>query len=139
MHEGTDGVVHVETLTDEELAVLVGRTDVGNTPHLDGLAPGQRASAEHAAYRSLTARGVTARSDIRALVTLREAAQTIVSITRTIDGRRDFWYGRLVDGVLLLERVSSDGIHQFALADFGLALATFRDRSTGAIKITIKP
>ncbi len=42
----------------------------------------------------------------------------------------------IVDGRIRLSHVMT---HQFALADFGQALATFRDRSSGAIKITIKP
>jgi L-iditol 2-dehydrogenase len=42
----------------------------------------------------------------------------------------------IADGRMRLREIMT---HQFALADFGQALATFRDRSTGAIKITIKP
>jgi L-iditol 2-dehydrogenase len=42
----------------------------------------------------------------------------------------------VADGRIRLDQVMT---HRFALADFGSALATFRDRSTGAIKITITP
>ena len=42
----------------------------------------------------------------------------------------------IADGRIRLRDVMT---HQFALADFAEALATFRDRSSGAIKITIKP
>ena len=42
----------------------------------------------------------------------------------------------IADGRIRLHEIMT---HQFALADFGEALATFRDRSTGAIKITLKP
>ncbi|WP_372729735.1 hypothetical protein [Nocardioides sp.] len=117
MHEVTEGTVHVETLTDEELKVLIGQAGVSVTPHLDALAPGQRAMAEEAAFRSLSARGVASRPDIRAVVTLREAARTRVSVVRTTGGRQSFWYGHVVDGVLLVEQVSQDGMHHFALAD----------------------
>jgi L-iditol 2-dehydrogenase len=42
----------------------------------------------------------------------------------------------IADGRIRLERIMT---HQFALTDFGSALATFRDRASGAIKITLKP
>ncbi len=42
----------------------------------------------------------------------------------------------IADGRIRLQAIMT---HQFALGDFGQALATFRDRSSGAIKITIKP
>jgi L-iditol 2-dehydrogenase len=42
----------------------------------------------------------------------------------------------IVDGRMRLDQIMT---HQFALADFGQALATFRDRSSGAIKITLTP
>lgn len=42
----------------------------------------------------------------------------------------------VADGRMRLKDIMT---HEFALADFAEALATFRDRSTGAIKITIKP
>ena len=42
----------------------------------------------------------------------------------------------IADGRIRLSEIMT---HQFLLADFAEALATFRDRSTGAIKITIKP
>lgn len=42
----------------------------------------------------------------------------------------------VADGRIRLPEIMT---HEFALVDFGDALATFRDRSSGAIKITIKP
>ena len=42
----------------------------------------------------------------------------------------------IADGRIRLREIMT---HEFALTDFADALATFRDRSTGAIKITIKP
>jgi len=42
----------------------------------------------------------------------------------------------VADGRIRLPEIMT---HEFALADFADALATFRDRSSGAIKITIKP
>ena len=42
----------------------------------------------------------------------------------------------VADGRMRLNEIMT---HEFALADFGDALATFRDRSSGAIKIIIKP
>jgi L-iditol 2-dehydrogenase len=42
----------------------------------------------------------------------------------------------IADGRIRLDAIMT---HQFALADFGSALATFRDRASGAIKITLKP
>ena len=42
----------------------------------------------------------------------------------------------IADGRMRLSEIMT---HEFRLADFGDALATFRDRSSGAIKITIKP
>jgi L-iditol 2-dehydrogenase len=42
----------------------------------------------------------------------------------------------IADGRMRLGEIMT---HQFALTDFAAALATFRDRSSGAIKITIKP
>jgi len=42
----------------------------------------------------------------------------------------------IADGRMRLAEIMT---HQFRLADFADALETFRDRSSGAIKITIKP
>lgn len=42
----------------------------------------------------------------------------------------------VADGRIRLPEIMT---HEFALADFGDALATFRDKGSGAIKITIKP
>jgi threonine dehydrogenase-like Zn-dependent dehydrogenase len=42
----------------------------------------------------------------------------------------------IADGRMRLAEIMT---HEFPLADFAAALDTFRDRSSGAIKITIKP
>jgi L-iditol 2-dehydrogenase len=42
----------------------------------------------------------------------------------------------VADGRIRLQDIMT---HEFALADFADALATFRDKASGAIKITIKP
>jgi L-iditol 2-dehydrogenase len=42
----------------------------------------------------------------------------------------------IADGRMRLGQIMT---HEFRLSDFALALDTFRDRSSGAIKITIKP
>ena len=41
----------------------------------------------------------------------------IVAVARTAAASQDFWYAHLVDDVVLLEEVSRDGMHRFALAD----------------------
>ncbi len=129
--------VHVETLTDEELSVLTGQGRSAVLPHLDALPAGQQEAARKAAYRSLVARGIVerptdealarstqdgvvdleVRSDIRAVISLRESAQAVVLVARATRSGQDFWYAHVVDDLLLLEEVSSDGLHEFSLAD----------------------
>ena len=46
---------------------------------------------------------------------LREAAHRVVAVARTTAATQDFWYAHLVDDVVLLEEVSRDGMHRFAL------------------------
>jgi hypothetical protein len=62
------------------------------------------------------------RQDIRSVVALREAAQVVVAVARTTAATQDFWYAHLVDDMVLLEEVSRDGIHRFALAEDGALL-----------------
>ncbi len=57
------------------------------------------------------------RQDIRSVIALREAAQVVVAVARTTAATQDFWYAHLVDDVVLLEEVSRDGMHRFALAE----------------------
>ena len=78
------------------------------------------------------------RNDIRSVVALREAAQVIVAVARTAAASQDFWYAHLVDDVVLLEEVSRDGMHRFALAgadrlgDLAVGAAVHPDAADGA-------
>jgi hypothetical protein len=133
-----DVAVPVETLTDEELAVLAAPGGIVVSPFLDGVAEGERDAVLRTAYRGLLARGIVdpptpeaasaaigrgdghvelmVRQDVRSVVALREGAQAVVAIARTTATAQDFWYAHLVDDVALLEEVGSDGLHRFALA-----------------------
>ena len=154
------GPVFVDMLTDEE---LLGRRPAGAAagdavPRRPRGAA--RETARRSAYRSLVARGIVnpptpeaiaaatalrdgnvgsmVRNDIRSVVALREGAQVIVAIARTTAADQDFWYAHLVDDVVLLEEVSRDGMHRFALAEAdqlgGLAVgaAVHPDAADGA-------
>lgn len=142
--------VFVEVLTDEELSVVARPGAMPVTPFLDDLAESDRETARRSAYRSLVARGVVqpptpeaiaaatalrdgsvelmVRQDVRSVVALREAAQVVVAVARTTVASQDFWYAHLVDDVVLLEEVSKDGMHRFALAD----AAALEDLAVGA-------
>ena len=133
------GPVFVDMLTDEELSVVARPGPLPVMPFLTDLEEPARETARRSAYRSLVARGIvnpptpeaiaaatalrdgnvelTVRNDIRSVVALREAAQVIVAIARTTAADQDFWYAHLVDDVVLLEEVSRDGMHRFALAE----------------------
>ncbi len=130
--------VFVDVLTDEELSVVARPGAMPVTPFLDDLTETDRETARRTAYRSLVARGVVepptpeaiaaatalrdgsvelmVRQDIRSVVALREAAQVVVAVARTTAATQDFWYAHLIDDVVLLEEVSRDGMHRFALA-----------------------
>ncbi len=128
--------VPVEVLTDEELAILAGPGGVVVTPYLDGLDEAERETARRTAYRGLVARGVVdpptptalaaavgeptvelqVRRDVLSLVTLRRAATAVVAVGRTTVATQDYWYAHVVDDVVVLEQVGSDGMHRFALA-----------------------
>lgn len=131
-------IVFVETLTDEELSVVARPGPMPVLPFLDDLPPAEREVARRSAYRSLLARGIVdpptpeavavatalrdgsvdlrVRRDIASVVALRDAARVVVAIARTTAVAQDFWYAHLVDDVVLLEEVSGDGLHRFALA-----------------------
>lgn len=132
-------VVFVDVLTDEELSVVARPGAMPVMPFLTDLPEAERETARRSAYRSLVARGVVepptpeavaaatalrdgtvelmVRQDIRSVVALREAAQVVVAVARTTAVTQDYWYAHLVDDVVLLEEVSRDGLHRFALAD----------------------
>lgn len=136
--EQTADTVPVEVLTDEELAVLSAPGGIVVMPFLDGIPDHQRDVALRTAYRGLLARGIVdpptpqataaavargdghvelmVRQDVRSLVALREAARAVVAVARTTAAAQDFWYAHVVDDVVLLEEVGSDGMHRFALA-----------------------
>lgn len=130
--------VFVDVLTDEELSVVARPGAMPVMPFLDDLTDEARETARRSAYRSLVARGVVepptpeaiaaatalrdgsvelmVRQDIRSVVALRDAAQVVVAMARTTAATQDYWYAHLVDDVVLLEEVSRDGLHRFALA-----------------------
>jgi hypothetical protein len=134
----TEQPVFVETLTDEELSVLAPPGGPALNPYLDELPAAERAMARRTAYRGLLSRGIVdpptapvlaaaatdpdgavqlmTRRDVRSVVTLREQARWVVAAARTTSSGRDYWYGYVVDEILLLEEVSEDGMHRFALA-----------------------
>lgn len=139
----SDDTVFVEMLTDEELSVVARPGPMPVLPFLDALPTGERDLARRSAYRSLVARGIVdppgpeavlaatrtadgsidlpVRQDVRSLVALREGAQLVVAVARTTVTEQDFWYAHLVEDVVLLEEVSRDGFHRFALTrDSGL-------------------
>ncbi len=132
--------VPVEVLTDEELSVLASPESLVVLPFLDQVTDdAEREVARRTAYRSLLARGIVdppspeatsaaiargdghvelmVRDDVRSVVALREGARLVLAVARTTVAAQDFWYAHVVDDVVLLEEVSSDGLHRFALAD----------------------
>ena len=134
----SDEPVFVEVLTDEELSVVARPGPMPVMPFLDDLPEQAAEVARRSAYRSLIARGIVdpptpeavaeatarrdgsvelmVRQDVRSAVALREAAQVVVALARTTVVTQDYWYAHLVDDVVLLEEVSRDGMHRFALA-----------------------
>lgn len=129
--------VPVETLTDEELAILAGPGGLVVAPYLATLGDAERETAVRTAYRGLQARGIVdpptpraladavgepsvevrVRQDVLSLITLRRAARVVVAVGRTTLATQDYWYAHVVDDVVVVEQVGSDGLHRFALAD----------------------
>ncbi|PUA81888.1 hypothetical protein [Nocardioides currus] len=120
----------VEVLTDEELSLLVSGPGAVVTPYFSTLAARDVEQAQRSAYRSLVARGIVdiggrpqegpvrllLREDVMTLMTLRETAVTLVAVARTTTDGQDFWYAHVVEDLLVVEEVSEDGLHRFALA-----------------------
>jgi len=117
------------TLTDAELAVLARPgTRVGPRPVMpvwSRLDPDQRTASVRDARASLLARRLLdpetparrgVRRDLRSVLALREAAAVVVAVARVDQHGHDHWYAHVVRDVLLLEHVSADGVHRFALA-----------------------
>lgn len=138
--EGEERVaVPVETLTDEELSVLVAPGGSVMLPYLNDLSEDHTEVARRSGYRSLLARGIVdpptpevlaqarressdevelmVRDDVRSVIALREGATVMVAVARTTSQHQDFWYAHVVEDIVVLEEVSSDGLHRFALAD----------------------
>jgi hypothetical protein len=156
----TEDPVFVEVLTDEELSVVARPGAMPVMPFLGDLSQPDAEVARRSAYRSLIARGIVdpptpeavagatarrdgsvelmVRQDVRSAVALREAAQVVVAIARTTAATQDYWYAHLVDDVVLLEEVSRDGMHRFALAradrleDLAAAAAVHPDAGDGS-------
>jgi hypothetical protein len=126
-------------LTDEELSVLASPGSIVVMPFLDLVEDDtERETVRRTAYRSLLARGIVdpptpeatsaaiargdghvelmVRDDVRSVVALREGAKLVVAVARTTVAAQDFWYAHVVDDVVLLEEVSGDGLHRFAVA-----------------------
>ncbi|HEY0215422.1 MAG TPA: hypothetical protein VGC57_03405 [Cellulomonas sp.] len=131
-----EDAVPVEVLTDEELAILAGPGGLVVSPFLATASDGDHAAVTRTAYRGLLARGilepptaraladavgeatveVQVRQDVLTVVTLRRAAPVVVCVARTSVLAQDYWYAHVVDDVVLVEQVGSDGLHRFALA-----------------------
>lgn len=179
--EGTDQppTAVLESLTDEELAVLSLTDGAVVTPYLSSVEPRERSRLLRTAYRGLVARGIVdpptaearrrarqeatesgerpggdpdvgvelqVREDVRTLVTLRTAARAVVAMARTTALLQDYVYVHVVEDVLLVEEVSSDGMHHFALrglADLGetvLAAALHAEAGdAGGDPVTVTP
>ena len=120
----------VEILTDEELSLLTYGPGAVVTPYFSTVAARDTELAQRTAYRSLVARGIVdptgtpgdgpvrllLREDVMTLVTLRQSATTLVAVARTMTDSQDFWYAHVVEDLVVLEEVSDDGLHRFALA-----------------------
>lgn len=123
----------VEVLTDEELSLLTYGPGAVVTPYFSEVAARDTELVQRTAYRGLVARGIvdpsgvpggalgsgparlSLRDDVMTLVSLRQAATTLVAVARTMIDRQDFWYAHVVEDLVVLEEVSGDGLHRFAL------------------------
>ncbi|MET0433230.1 MAG: hypothetical protein ABW025_03605 [Cellulomonas sp.] len=129
----------VEVLTDEELAILAGPGGLVVSPYLAELSDAEREVALRTAYRGLLARGIVdpptpealaaaigeptvelqVRQDVLSVVTLRRGAGATVCVARSTLLGQDYWYAHVVRDVVLVEQVTTDGQHRFALAPAG--------------------
>ena len=119
----------VEVLTDEELSLLTYGPGAVVMPYFSEVAARDTELVQRTAYRSLVARGIVdpsdgpgdgparlkLREDVMTLVSLRQAATTLVAVARTMIDQQDFWYAHVVEDLVVLEEVSGDGLHRFAL------------------------
>jgi hypothetical protein len=137
MHVPEATAVPVEVLTDEELAILAGPGGIVVSPFWqDDADDAERELVLRTAYRGLLARGIVdpptpqarvaavgepsvelqVREDVRSIITLRQGARLVVCVARTTAVTQDFWYAHVIEDVVLVEQVGSDGMHRFALA-----------------------
>lgn len=119
----------LEAFSDEELSLLTHGPGVVVTPYFSELSSAELEPIQRTAYRGLVARGVidpesdakdgplrfAVREDIATAVTLRQAARRVVAVARTYADAQDFWYAHIVEDLVVLEYVTGDGIHRFAL------------------------
>lgn len=142
--------VDLDVLTDEELEVLQAQDPLVVRPHLAALPEPERAPTLRTAYRGLVARGILdprtgggpdaatepptttmqVRDDVHAIVTLRRGASAVVCVARTTATDQDFWYAHVAEDVVLVERVSTDGLHRFGLAPAAVLGDLLLDAST---------
>lgn len=134
--------VPLGTLTDAELAVLARPgTRAGPPPVMpvwSRLDTDHRAATARDARASLVARRLLdpeaparqgVRRDLRSVLALRGAAAAVVAVARADQRGRDHWYAHAVGDVVLVEQVSTDGLHRFTLA----AGATLPDLVVAAV------
>ncbi|GAA5155122.1 hypothetical protein GCM10023340_39760 [Nocardioides marinquilinus] len=138
---GGPETIPLEVLTDEELSVLTPDQGVVVSPALAEVPDAERDAVRRTAFRGLIARGIVdppddvalaaargaksptgdvaldlpVRTDVLSALTLRQSASAVVAVARTAATQQDFWYAHVVEEVVLLENVTSDGLHRFAL------------------------
>ncbi|WP_139977688.1 hypothetical protein [Nocardioides litoris] len=167
--------IAIEVLTDEEVSVLVPDRGVVVAPVLDEVPEADRDAVRRTAYRGLLARGIVeapdpeavaaaaaappgpsgdvaldlrVRNDVLSALTLRSAATAVVAVGRTTAEAQDFWYAHLVEEVVLVEQVGTDGLHRFSLGhardlpDLLRAVAVHPDARDGAgeeVELAVAP
>lgn len=135
--------VAVLDLTDEELAVLATTEGAVVFPHLSELPEEAQRVAKDTAYRSLIAHGlleapspsqvqqaerealgtadgqvaypVRMAEELARMLTLRAQATMVVCCARTTALGQEYRYAHVVAGVVLLETVTSTGLHRMSL------------------------
>lgn len=156
--------IALEVLTDEEISVLVPDQGVVVAPVLDAVPADQREAVRRTAFRGLVARGIVGppdaetvaaveaqstasvdlavRNDVLSALTLRRSASAVVAVARTTASGQDFWYAHVVEEVVLVEEVGSDGLHRFALghardlADLLVGAVVHPDAADGVVEDT---
>lgn len=149
---GTEAdAVFLDRLSDEELVLLDAEHPLVRLPHHEGLGDAERAHAVVGAMRGLRARGHETDQDRRTialpqhlgdLLDLRTSAPCVLMIQTLLadpaahhHGTVCQHYGFVVDGFVLLEDVSQDGLHDFWAVDLSQLAAEIQARvpvATGA-------